>query len=111
MTRSLTFAAIALSLAAGAAHAQRGPATATLYELPNFEGRSVTVTESTPDLGRWRFNDRAQSARFEGRWRVTDTNLETSSGLWCDPYGYCYSYSSNWYDAGELEAGLSYTIK
>ena len=51
------------------------------------------------------------SARFEGRWRVTDTNLETSSGLWCDPYGYCYSYSSNWYDAGELEAGLSYTIK
>ena len=51
------------------------------------------------------------AARFEGRWRVTDTNLQTSSGLWCDPYGYCYSYSSNWYDAGELEAGLSYTIK
>jgi len=51
------------------------------------------------------------AARFEGRWRVTDTNLETSSGLWCDPYGYCYSYSSNWYDAGELEAGLSYSFK
>ena len=51
------------------------------------------------------------SARFEGRWRVTDTNLETSSGMWCDPYGYCYSYSSNWYNAGELEAGLSYTLK
>lgn len=51
------------------------------------------------------------AARFEGRWRVTDTNLQTSSGLWCDPYGYCYSYSSNWYDAGELEAGLSYSFK
>ena len=51
------------------------------------------------------------AARFEGRWRVTDTNLQTSSGLWCDPYGYCYSYSSNWYDSGELEAGLSYTFK
>jgi len=51
------------------------------------------------------------AARFEGRWRVTDTNLETSSGLWCDPYGYCYSYSSNWYDAGELEAGLSYSFR
>jgi len=51
------------------------------------------------------------AARFEGRWRVTDTNLQTSSGLWCDPYGYCYSYSSNWYDSGELEAGLSYSFK
>jgi len=51
------------------------------------------------------------ATRFEGRWRVTDTNLETSSGLWCDPYGYCYSYSSNWYDAGELEAGISYSFK
>jgi opacity protein-like surface antigen len=51
------------------------------------------------------------ATRLEGRWRVTDTNLETSSGMWCDPYGYCYSYSSQWYDAGELEAGLSYTFK
>jgi opacity protein-like surface antigen len=51
------------------------------------------------------------AARFEGRWRVTDTNLETSSGLWCDPFGYCYSYSSEWYDAGELEAGISYSFK
>jgi len=51
------------------------------------------------------------ATRFEARWRVTDTNLETSSGLWCDPFGYCYSYSSNWYDAGELEAGISYSFK
>jgi opacity protein-like surface antigen len=51
------------------------------------------------------------AARFEGRWRVTDTNLQTSSGLWCDPFGYCYSYSSEWYDAGELEAGISYSFK
>jgi hypothetical protein len=63
-------AALAL---AGAAQAQpyRG-ARATLYELPNFQGRSVTITQSTPDLGDWRFNDRAQSARFEGRWRVCE---------------------------------------
>ena len=51
------------------------------------------------------------ATRFEGRWRVTDTNLQTSSGLWCDPFGYCYSYSSNWYDAGELEAGISYSFR
>ena len=51
------------------------------------------------------------ATRFEARWRVTDTNLETSSGLWCDPFGYCYSYSSNWYDSGELEAGISYSFR
>src|SRR5438045_1514065 len=51
------------------------------------------------------------ATRLEARWRVTDTNLQTSSGLWCDPYGYCYSYSSQWYDAGEVEAGISYSFK
>ena len=71
MKTTLPFAALTLALTlAGAAQAQRG--TATLYELPNFQGRSVTITESTPDLGRWHFNDRAQSARFEGRWRVCE---------------------------------------
>ena len=72
MFRAIALAAVALSVAAGAAHAQRGSGAATLYELPNFEGRSVTITDSAPDLGRWRFNDRAQSARFEGRWRVCE---------------------------------------
>jgi len=64
------FAALAL---VGAASAQpyRG-GTATLYDQPNFQGNSVTITQSAPDLGRWRFNDRAQSARFEGRWLICE---------------------------------------
>jgi beta/gamma crystallin len=67
-----TTALAALALAAAAeAQPYRG-GTATLYELPNFQGRSVTITQSTPDLGTWRFNDRAQSARFQGRWRVCE---------------------------------------
>lgn len=69
------FAALAtLSLGcAGAAQAQpyRG-GTATLYDQPNFQGNSVTITQSAPDLGRWRFNDRARSARFEGRWLICE---------------------------------------
>jgi hypothetical protein len=58
---------------AGSAASQpwRG-ASATLFELPNFQGRAITITQSTPDLGDWRFNDRAQSARFEGRWRICE---------------------------------------
>jgi hypothetical protein len=49
--------------------------------------------------------------RLEGRWRVMDTNITTSSGIWCDPYGYCYGYASDWYNSGELIAGLSYTLR
>jgi opacity protein-like surface antigen len=49
--------------------------------------------------------------RIEGRWRVTDTSLTTSSGLWCDPWGYCYSYATQWYNSGELIAGLSIALK
>jgi hypothetical protein len=72
MIKTLAVATLAALSLAGAAQAQRGAGAATLYELPNFQGRSVTITQSAPDLGRWNFNDRAQSARFEGRWRVCE---------------------------------------
>jgi hypothetical protein len=76
MTKTFCITALAalatLALGAGAAHAQRGGGTATLYDQPNFQGSSVTITQSAPDLGRWRFNDRAQSARFEGRWLICE---------------------------------------
>jgi len=74
MSKTIPWLAAAAALAlAGVAQAQpfRG-GSATLYELPNFQGQSVTITQSSPDLGRWRFNDRAQSARFEGRWRICE---------------------------------------
>jgi Outer membrane protein beta-barrel domain len=51
------------------------------------------------------------STRFEGRWRITDTSITTSSGFWCDPFGYCYSYASDWYNSGEFIAGISYAIR
>jgi len=44
----------------------------TLYDQPDFQGGSVTITQSVSDLGKWRFNDRAQSARFEGRWLICE---------------------------------------
>ncbi len=75
MTRTLPIVALAaVMMLAGAAEAQPGGrrGTATLYDQPNFEGNAVTITQSTPDLGRWRFNDRAQSARFEGRWLICE---------------------------------------
>lgn len=72
MRKAMIAGALAALACAGAAQAQRGGGTATLYELPNFQGRSVTITGAAPDLGDWRFNDRAQSARFSGTWRVCE---------------------------------------
>jgi hypothetical protein len=71
--RTLMIAAMMTAICASplAAQPYRGGG-ATLYEFPNFQGRSVTITGPEDDLGRWRFNDRAQSARFEGRWRICE---------------------------------------
>lgn len=49
-----------------------GTGTATLYEFPNFQGRSVVVTREEGNLSNVGFNDRARSARFEGTWRVCE---------------------------------------
>lgn len=72
MTKTFCITALAALALAGGAHAQRGGGVATLYDQPNFQGNAVTITQSAPDLGRWRFNDRAQSARFEGRWLICE---------------------------------------
>lgn len=73
MIKTFCLTALAAFIISSAADAQpfRG-GSATLYDQPNFQGNSVTITQSAPDLGRWRFNDRAQSARFEGRWRICE---------------------------------------
>lgn len=73
MTKIFCMTALAALSLAGAAGAQpmRG-VSATLYDQPNFQGNAVTITQSAPDLGKWRFNDRAQSARFEGRWLICE---------------------------------------
>jgi hypothetical protein len=50
------------------------------------------------------------AARLDGRWRVTDTAITTSSGIYCDYWGYCWSYASSWYNSGEFTAGLTYRL-
>lgn len=73
MTKTICVTALAALALTSAAQAQPFRAgSATLYDQPDFQGSSVTITQSAPDLGRWRFNDRAQSARFEGRWLICE---------------------------------------
>jgi hypothetical protein len=53
-----------------------GQPTATLYELPNFQGRSILIQGENGNLDGVSFNDRARSARFEGAWSVcADANF------------------------------------
>lgn len=53
----------------------------------------------------------ALSLRLEGRWKITQTHLTTGSYNYCDYWGYCYGYTSNSYDSGELTAGLTYNLR
>ena len=75
MRKTFTLAAVTALALTGAAQAQpnRG-ASATLYDQPGFQGNSVTITQSAPDLGRWRFNDRA-SLTLGGRYTSDDKSF------------------------------------
>lgn len=67
-------------LALASAAAAEGPAPrsgpplprVTLYELPDFQGRQITLVAASDNLASMNFNDQAQSARFEGGWRVCE---------------------------------------
>jgi hypothetical protein len=80
---NLLFAGVCAAGLAAVAGAQAEPpygastaARATLYELPNYQGRSITIYRSNDNLGNTDFNDRAQSAHFDGDWTVcTDSNF------------------------------------
>ncbi len=77
---ALIFSSLAVSaMLIAPAGAQRGGRggdadsnpTITLYDLPGYEGRSITLDGDAPDL-RWvQFNDLTTSYRFDGgRWEV-----------------------------------------
>ena len=57
-----------------------------------------TMVEMNPKL----------ALRLDARWRVTDTDVTTSSSVYCDYWGYCWAYSSSLYNSGELTGGLTY---
>jgi opacity protein-like surface antigen len=80
---------------------------------PQIQSQSGATVDGN-SLFNWNFGAGAKmdmnpklALRLEGRWRVTDTAITTSSGVYCDYWGYCYSYASDWYSSGELTAGLT----
>jgi beta/gamma crystallin len=75
--KALAYALLVAGSAAalvGVANAQPsgGAPRAVLYDQPDFQGRSITVVDGSPDLRQWGFAARAMSAKFEGDWTVCD---------------------------------------
>ena len=60
-----------------------GEPSITLFELPNYEGRSMSLYADTPNLADQGFNDRARSARIEGSWRLCEDKNYRSR---CEPF-------------------------
>jgi hypothetical protein len=84
-TKLMLAGACAASLMGASAQAQLGSARATLYEFPNFQGRSVTIYRNNDNLADSNFNDLAQSGHFDGDWTVCSDanyrgNCQTLSG-------------------------------
>jgi hypothetical protein len=86
----LALSALSVLALAPAADAQgrgeRRPAVdprITLYDQPNFQGRSIVLYGDAENLADQRFNDRARSARIEGSWRLcADKDFRSR----CEPF-------------------------
>lgn len=63
-------ATLMLGIGAPALAQDSGTRSITLYELPAYLGRSVTVTAPTSNLAALGFAKKAQSARVKGSWEV-----------------------------------------
>jgi hypothetical protein len=84
MNKTVLVALAAVAVVAGAASAQaqqgygqndyrgRDDARITFFEQPNFQGRSFTLDRDDDNFVNDGFNDRAQSARVTGVWRVCE---------------------------------------
>jgi opacity protein-like surface antigen len=100
--------------------AQKSPKATSFFTLgagaTTFSVDANGVSESKTQFA-WNFGigtkismSEKVALRLDGRFRSTETDINTSSGVYCDPF-YCYEYSSSWYSSGEISAGLAYRLK
>ncbi len=75
-----------------------GQPTATLFEYPDFQGRSYTVYGGNRGLGSTGFEDRAMSGRFNGAWVICEDD---------DYQGRCATVSGDVRDLDRLGLGHS----
>lgn len=77
-----TIAALATS-ADAQGRRRTGEPSITLYDQPDFQGRSISLYFDAPNLADQGFNDRARSARIEGAWRLCEDKNYRSR---CEPF-------------------------
>lgn len=82
-----------------------------LKNAPNFKSNEPSMFTWNFGLGGNITMTQRLDLRLEGRWKVTDLPFETGSYTWCDIYGYCYQYTTSWYNSGELTAGLTFKFQ
>lgn len=75
-----------------------GRRTATLFEYPDFQGRSYTVYGGNRGLGSTGFEDRAMSGHFDGPWVICEDD---------DFQGHCESVSGDVRNLDRLGLGHS----
>lgn len=68
--------------------------------------KSQSYFSGNTALGMKAFINPHIAVQLDARYRWSNTNHQTSAGVGC--VYYCYAYSSTWYGASELTAGLTY---
>ncbi|HEX7758506.1 MAG TPA: beta/gamma crystallin-related protein [Caulobacteraceae bacterium] len=79
-------------------HGGNGRRTATLFEYPDFQGRSYTVYGGNRGLGPTGFEDRAMSGHFDGAWVICEDD---------DFQGRCATVSGDVRNLDRLDLGHS----
>jgi Outer membrane protein beta-barrel domain len=84
-------------------------ATSNSVDTSKPSSASDTKFTSNIGLGVLIFAKPNLALRIDGRWRYTDTNAGNSY-VYCDIYGYCYTYDDSYYGSGSLTGGITYLL-
>jgi hypothetical protein len=82
-------------------------ATTLEPEIPGVVTSSSTNLSGSAGIGGKFWFGPHFGARAEGRWRWVSTGHTTNAGVWCDPFGVCYGYSTGVYGHPDINAGLT----
>jgi hypothetical protein len=82
-------------------------ATTLQPEIADIVTKSSTNLSGSAGIGGKFWLGPHFGVRAEGRWRWVSTGHTTNTGVWCDPLGVCYGYSTGVYGHADINAGLT----
>ena len=81
-------------------------ATTLQPEIAGVETSSSTNLSGSAGIGGKFWLGRHFGLRAEGRWRWVSTGT-SSAGVWCDPFGVCYAYTTGVYGHPDVTGGIT----